>query len=119
MKKLLEYENEDALELLADILDPAVEIFTDKEISKAWNKSRVKAVSIAIKKHKKSVIEILARLEGVPVNEYKCNIFTLPTTILSILNDKELLNFFKSQGQMMDMISSGSVTENTEVIAEV
>ncbi len=118
MKRLLEYENEDALELLADILDPAVEIFTDTEISRAWNESRVKAVRVAIKKHKKSVIEILARLEGVPVKEYKCNIFTLPATILSVLNDKELLDFFKSQGQLMEMISSGSAMESTEAVAE-
>ncbi len=115
MKKLLEYENEEALDLLADIIEPAADIFSDKAIAAAWSKNkRTKAVSIAIKNHKKSVIAILAALEGVPVSEYKCNILTLPATLLSLLNDPELLAFFKSQVQSMEEIVSTPAMENTE-----
>lgn len=115
MKKLLEYENEEALDLLADIIEPAAEIFSDKRIEEAWKEEkRTKAVSIAIKNHKKSTLAILAALEGVPVEKYKCNILTLPSTVLALLNDAELLNFFKSQVQNMGKTASTPVTENTE-----
>lgn len=115
MKKLLEYENEEALDLLADIIEPAVEIFGDKAISEAWHSGkRTKAIAVAIKSHKKSVIAILAALDGVPVEQYKCNILTLPTTLMTLLNDAELLAFFKSQVQNADWIASTPVTESTE-----
>lgn len=115
MKRLLEYENEEALDLLADIIEPAAELFSDKRIAEAWkNDKRTKAVTIAIKHHKKSVLAILAVLEGVPVDEYKCNILTLPKTVLELLNDAELLAFFKSQVQNMEKTVSTPVTENTE-----
>lgn len=115
MKKLLEYENEEALDLLADIIEPAAEIFSDKRIEEAWKEDkRTKAVSIAIKNHKKSTLAILAALEGVPVEEYKCNILTLPSTVLALLSDAELMNFFKSQVQSMGKTASTPAMENTE-----
>lgn len=115
MKKLSEYQNEDALELMADLIEPAVEVFSDKAIADAWNKGkRARAVSVAIKNHKSEVLQMLATLEGVPVREYKCNLATLPGIILNILNDAELLAFFKSQGQSAGLISSGSAMENTD-----
>ena len=113
--KLSEYKNEEALEVLADIVEPAVDIFSDKElieIIKAENKG--KAISYALKEHKKSVLEILAAMERKPVSEYECSVLTLPTKILEILNDKELVSFFSSQLPMEAKTSSGSATETIE-----
>ena len=56
----------------------------------------------------------MAAMDGVPVEEYKCNVFTLPVKILELLNDPDLVQLFTYQGQTGDAKSSGSVSENTE-----
>ena len=112
--KLSEYQGEAALDVLADLIEPAGEIMSDKEIGKVFKKNRFNAIGMAIKNHKKAVMQILAAMDGVPVDEYKCNVFTLPVKILELLNDQELVQLFTYQGQTGDAISSGSASENTE-----
>lgn len=116
--KLSDYKDEEALELLADLLEPVAEILSDKAILAAMQAKEINkmgAIKYAIKQHKKSVIEVLAILEGVPVNEYHCNVFTLPVKLLEILNDPELMDFFKLQVQgMTEEESFGSATEVTQ-----
>lgn len=122
--KLSEYRGDDALEVLAELLDPAVEILADADIAAAWrdknpNKPRgqkqLKAVSIAIKKHKEAVIAILAALDHETPDEYreKINVVTLPKKLLEVLNDKDLRNFFTSQEQTK-VEPSGSASASTE-----
>ena len=112
--KLSEYQGEAALDLLADLIEPAGEIMSDKEIGEVFKKNRFKAIGSAIKNHKKAVIQILSTMDGVPVEEYKCNVFTLPAKILELLNDPALIQLFTYQGQTGDAKSSGSASENTE-----
>lgn len=112
--KLSEYQGEAALDILADLIEPAGEIMSDKEIGEAFKKNRLKAIGIAIKNHKKAVIQIMATMDGVPVDEYKCNVFSLPVKILEILNDPEMIQLFQYQGQTGDANSSGSASGNTE-----
>ena len=115
MRKLSEYKDEEALDLLADILDPVCEIFVDKAvITPLQSGNKVKAVSVAIKNHKKEVVEIMATLNGVEVKDFHYNIVTLPKMVLEILNDKDLLDFFSSQGEEVTKTPFGSVTEATE-----
>lgn len=113
MKKLSEYRDEEALDLLADLLEPAETIFSDKDVQSANSKSMWKAVKVAIKKHKKEVMEIMATLDGVPVEDLHINVLSLPIKVMEVISDKDLVNFFVSQGQNMESTSSGSVTENT------
>ena len=112
--KLSEYKGEAALGILADLIEPAGEIMSDKEIGEVFKKNRFKAIGLAIKNHKKAVMQILAIMDGVPVEEYKCNVLTLPVKILELLNDPALIQLFTYQGQTGDAKSSGSVSENTE-----
>ena len=112
--KLSEYQGEAALDLLADLIEPAGEIMSDKEIGEVFKKNRFKAIGLAIKNHKKAVIQIMATMDGVPVDEYKCNVFSLPVKILEILNDPEMIQLFQYQGQTGDANSSGSASVNTE-----
>lgn len=113
--KLTEYKNEDALDLLADLIEPASEIMSDPKIKEMMGKDAktkvAKIVQHILKNHKKSIIAILARLDNTPVKEYKCDIFTLPIKILELLNDKDLIDFFSSQELMEDQKLFGSVTE--------
>lgn len=118
--KLSEYKNEEALDILADILEPSAKIFSDKDVKKTFEKGgQISAIKTAIKKHKKEMIEILARLDNVPVAEYKCNILTLPVKIMEILNDTELTSFFNSQRQTGENLVSVAVTENTTATGEI
>lgn len=114
MKKLSEYENEEALNLLAEIIEPVSSIFSDKEFVDSFKDSKLSAIKYVLKVHPKDVISILASLDGVPVEEYKCNAVTLPIMLMQVLNDKELLDFFKSQGLEMAEKSSGSATVSIE-----
>lgn len=100
--KLTDATNEEALDMLAEILEPCSEIFSDPELKKAYEggASYVKLIKIAIKSHKKAIIEIMATLDGVPVEEYKCNMLTLPLNLFEILNSGELTPFFQSLGQL-------------------
>lgn len=116
MRKLSEYKDEEAIDLLADLLDPVVLIFAEPDIAEfTRQKNYIKATQIAIKKHKKEVMKIMAILEGVPVEEFHCNIVTLPKMLLSILNDPILQDFFTSQVQTDSETPSGPVMETTEV----
>ena len=112
--KLSEYQGEAALDLLADLIEPAGEIMSDKQIGDIFKENRFKAIGLAIKNHKKAVMQILATMDGVPVDEYKCNVFSLPVKILELLNDPEMIRLFQYQGQTGDANSSGSASENTE-----
>lgn len=98
--KLSDYKNEDAVEVIADIIEPLSVIFTDEEIKNEKNK--MKAIAKALKKYKKEVIQILARIDGVSVNEYECNALTLPIKVLEVMNDKEVQDFLESLGAMED-----------------
>ena len=112
--KLSEYQGEAALDILADLIEPVGEIMTGKEIGEVFKKNRFKAIGMAIKNHKKAVMQIMATIDGVPVEEYKCNVFTLPVKILELLNDPDIVQLFTYQGQTGDANSSGSASENTE-----
>ena len=112
--KLSEYQGEEALDILADLIEPAGEIMSDKEIGEVFKQNRFKAIGLAIKNHKKAVMQIMATMDGVPVDDYKCNVFSLPVKILEILNDPEMIQLFQYQGQTGDAKSSGSASVNTE-----
>ena len=100
MKKLSEIKDEEAIELLADLIEPISEIASDeaarKELMNAKHDgmSPMEMVKPLLKTHKKSIIKILAILEGTPVEEYHCNAITLPLRLIEVLNDPELLSLF-------------------------
>ena len=119
--KLSDYKGEEALDVLADIIEPLAMIISDKEIqalAKQENTPAIKFIKPAIKNHKSELIEILARLENMPVEEYSetVNLFTLPMQVLDLINDPEVQSLFRSQGksQLTSLASSSSATENTE-----
>lgn len=114
MRKLSEIKNEDAVEVLASILDPVIQIATDKDISKIWEKgNRITLVEHICKNHPKEVVDILAVLEGVPREEYEVNLVQIPIRVLELFNDEDMLDFFQSQGLKIPGVSFGSATVNT------
>lgn len=95
--------SEMALDTFADILIPLSNIMSDTGIREVYrdkeNGGMIAAVRAAIKTHKKDVIEVLATLDGVPVDEYEVSVMSLPVKVLKILNDPEVQRAFPGQGQ--------------------
>ena len=114
MKKLSEYKDEEALEVLGNLIEPATEIILDKEVVAKFKQNKLKGIALAIKRHRRAVFCCLAALNGEDEDSYTCNIVSLPKTILDVINDKDLLDFFGSQGQEMEEESFGSHTTTGE-----
>lgn len=100
MKKLSEIKDEEAIELLADLIEPISEIASDEKAKEELIKAKeaglspMEMVKPLMKTHKKSIIKILAILDGTPVEEYHCNAITLPLRLIEIMNDPEILSLF-------------------------
>lgn len=116
MRKLSDYKNEEALDLLADILEPCSEIMTDKEVVDLLmsEDQKMRGAVLMIKNHKSALRQIMARMDQCDPESYEFNLFTLPRRILEIINDKELLSFFMEQQTETSEMSFGSAKENTE-----
>lgn len=114
--KLSEYKNEEAIELFADILDPAISIFGDKAVVGMirGNKNRMEIVKYILKNYSKDIVKILAAMDRTPVEEFECTVYTLPGRIMEILSDKEMMSFFSSVAGTEQENTSGSATENTK-----
>lgn len=117
MRKLSEIKGEDALDVLADVLEQFVGIAQDEELVGLVrsNASKLKIVEYLLRNHKKEVIRILAVLDGKNAEEFTPNIIQVPVMLISLLNDPDLAMLFTSAETAA---SSGSATETTEVAAE-
>ena len=116
MKKLSDYEGEEAVELWADLLDPFIEIVGDKKIA-GMLRAKKPPVVVAreiIKEYKAQVEQILLRIDPTPLNGL--NILIRLVAVLSeIGKDPTIQSFFVSAPEeKKEETSSGSVTENTE-----
>ena len=112
--KLSEFKDDAALDLIADIIEPATEILADPAIKEAFSRSKMAAIKVAIKSHKNAIREIVARLDGKNPEEYHFTALSLPVKLLNLLNDPELQQLFPSSGQMEDETACSSASENTE-----
>lgn len=116
MKRLSDYKGEAAIDLWADLLEYASDIFTDPEVRKAMNGSKVKLAKTMLKLHKKEVCDMLLAIDETPVNGL--NVIARLVTILNeIGEDPDLKDFFGLQGQKDQEEYSGSAMENTEANA--
>lgn len=118
--KSLDETNEKSLEIMANIFEPMCTLMMDKEFAQLYIKDLKKAFAYACKANKKEVIEIAAALEGVPVDKYVVNPFLLPINLMASIGAYAKLSkdLFSLQGQNTEETSSGSATENTEVIVQ-
>ena len=118
--KLSDYKNEDALDLLADLLDPVSDIMTDKGLRELVVKDgdKMAIAKYVLKNKQQQVVQILARMDGKAVKDYSATITEMFAQLLDVLNDKVMLDFFASQAQNMASASSVSATENTAAADE-
>lgn len=122
MKKLSEFKDDEAMDVLAEILDPMVNMMKNKDFvlalrgdrQKEIRPNRVEAIKIAITDHRSDVVKIMAVLNETPVEEFHYNLLTLPQMMVEMFNDKELMDFFGYQSEKDSQIPFGSAMENSE-----
>lgn len=122
MKKLSEFKDDEAMDVLAEILDPMVNMMQNKKFVLAFKgdkkndikPNRVEAIKIAITYNRADVVKIMAVLNETPVEEFHYNLLTLPQMMVEMFNDKELIDFFGYQSETDSEIPSGSAMENIE-----
>lgn len=117
MKRLSDYQNEEAIDLWSDLLDPISEILTDKEVHKVV-KSGSAPIVIAkeiLKRHKKEAEEILLRVDPEPLNGLNV-VIRLVALLAEIGQRDDLKAFFGYAAQEKQQSESiTSVMENTGV----
>lgn len=119
MRKLQDVKGEEALDVLADVLEYAVKLVQNDTIREILNKKGfrdVEAIKVLIKEGKHEIIQIMAAIDGKPYNEFlnSLDLLTLPVMLYETFNDEALQAVFTSQVQTMGVNSSGLATENTE-----
>ena len=114
--RLSDIRGEDALDVLADIMDPVMEILTDPEVKKVYEDKNNKVADVvrtAIKRHKKAILHVLAVVDGENPATYAPTALEIPVKLMVLFNDPAFRMFFPQQGQSQDEASSGSATEIT------
>lgn len=116
MKKLADYEGNEAIELWADLIEPISRIISDDNIAGIYRSTKsIPAVAKEVlKTHANEATEILLRVDPTPVNGL--NVITRTVDIiLEVIKSEDLKGFFDfaEQGQTGN-VSSGSPTGNTE-----
>lgn len=113
--KLSEIKGEDALDVLAELIDPIASIGMNEAVKNADRSNRVEFIKTILKECKTEIIEMLAALERKPVDEYRkeMSLATLPSIVADLFGDQMVAELFGLQSQTEET-SSGSATENTE-----
>lgn len=120
--KLSEIKGTDAIDVIADILDPITVIMADKEIKAlATQTPRPPAITMAriiLKNQKAAILEILARLNGEDPKTFNPSLIKLPFMLMELIKeiseDEDLVSLFRGQPQMSSSVSSGAVMPTTE-----
>lgn len=114
--RISDFKNEEALDLLADIMEPTAKLLSKPELKQAIVDGSTKGAIIKaiLKEGKSEIIEILAYLHREDPKTFECNVISITKDLFDILNDEDLKDFFTSQVQMMASESSISAMANTE-----
>lgn len=112
---LKDYTNEDALDMLADLIEPASAIINDPDVKFVGKQGNVlKVVRLAMKKHPKEILQVLARIDGEDVETYSVNAPQMLMKLIRIVSDRDMMAFFGLAGAGENDGSFGSATANTE-----
>lgn len=87
----------DEIDGFAEMLEPLAVIIEDKEIMElAKDKSVIRFAILAIKKHKKEVIDFLCLYKGTPIEELALTKQNLIPTFCDIIKDQHIRDAFFS-----------------------
>ena len=118
--RLSEIKGTDAIDVIADIIDPITVILADKEIQKAieTKKPYLLIAKTILKNQKEAILEVLAVLHKENPAEFKPSLIELPIMLVQLVQDimenKELVDLFQLQEVKTASVSSFPVMQNTE-----
>lgn len=125
MMKLSEIQGEDAIDVIADLIDPIAIMFADKKVEETI-KSQVPIIvkaKVILKRQKKAILEVLAILNQTDPKDFKPSLIELPIMLVNLLQDiednPELKDLFSSQGQKITNVPFGSAMVTTQVTEEI
>ena len=98
--KLSEIKNEQAIDVLGDILPSFQRIVTNEEIAKIRSKDKYTYIELAsaiLKNCKNDILFILAALDGKTIDEYECTLVSLFKDIFNLITDPEIQDLFTLQ----------------------
>ena len=97
MRKLSEIKGEEALDVLAEILVPITTIANDAEVREGFETNVAKCVSIALKKYKDEIFDVLSAIDGTEREEFieSLDLLTLPVMIVEVLNEPMVQELFQ------------------------
>lgn len=116
MKKLSDYQGEEAIELWGDLLEPLTEIMGDPKIAQVVKSGQPKMmiVKTILLEHKKEAEKILLRIDPEPLDGLNL-VVRLFSVLVEIGNREDVRGFFGFAAQeKTQQESTGSVTVNTE-----
>lgn len=96
MRKLSEVKGEEALDVLAEILEPITVIANDEDVKAGFDTNIARCVSVALKKYKKEILAIFASINGKTVEETceEIDLLSLPSYIVDVLADPVVRRLF-------------------------
>lgn len=113
MKGLKDYKDEESIELLADIFEPACDILSDEEVKKIYKtKPKMELVKVILKNHPKQIKEILLRIDDTPLNTL--NLMTRIFDLLIEIMESEEYSSFLALASQQEQQFSGNAMVNTE-----
>lgn len=118
--RLSEIKGGDAIDVIADIIDPVTAIIADKEVAKVIkaNKPKLLIAKTILKRQKDNILLILAILNQENPKEFKPSLVELPVMLIQLITDvmdnEELMSLFHSQDMMISSGSSTPVMQTTE-----
>jgi hypothetical protein len=118
--RLSEIKGTDAIDVIADIIDPVTVILADKEIQEAieTKKPYLLIAKTILKNQKEAILEVLAVLHKEDPKEFKPSLIELPIMLVQLVQDvmdnKELVDLFQLQGVKTASVSSFPAMQNTE-----
>lgn len=107
---------EDAIDLLADVLESATAIMQDEEFAKLAKSGAtyMELALHALRKHKKETIDLVCVINGEDKETWNFTVWDVVNTFGEIMDNPNLSKVFGFQGQNVEQDSSGSVTETTQ-----
>lgn len=105
-----------SFDVLCDLIDPVQQIVEDGTFfEKIKEKTLLGIIKILLKEYRDPIFQIMAILDGVPVDEYEVNLLSLPKKIIEILNDDVVMSLFTYAEQTETAVTpSGSASESIE-----
>lgn len=114
--RLSELKGEQAVEAMADLMEPLSVLLTDKEVIRLTreNAPKLQIVRALLKASPKAVIDIIAIINQEDRETYNPNTFEITKCLIDFLNEPEVSSLFFSQKQRAEVTQSGSATEDTQ-----